>query len=769
MLHDWAYATDVAASTCAPVARTAGLLEGAVRVEASGVSYERGSAVGEIALLLTGARASAAWPLQAQHRLQRSFAAVVNETDVYAQLELTRGTALDETLRQRLSATTVAWSIASLSVGGSGGGDREVCPRLPGNGTCVAEDSAGLFKSQEVGCYREKGRRCSACDATKYWSQFGRLALGFEHVRQYEAHRGREYSWVLRVRSDFKTAPRVAPYAAWRGADSSLVYFNGLVGWSKDKHGDRRVFTDWAAVVPRRLAPQMLSVGYSYLRCQRRDANEPLCAGGFDWATPECVLKVHAARCVGLANLRTLPPWINPPKAAGGRLPSTPMPSSTEEMGAKSGEKAMRRLDEKAGGDSTPSVVLVSSMPLAKLVRPRPDGLVESSRRLGLPLWVLYDPDPSLAPLLVALPTQVRAQQIFEAIPELNRLMAPGTSPIEEAAALTSSWEPLGGSAKKIHGLVYLKLLVRKVATIHYALRTLHAAAEEAGGGGGGGGADSSPPRLSGSSPHRQLLLWADEDVQLVRAWDARLLRWAAQRDVSYVPLQAPTGNPRFNPKFNFSRQGMADPRWVVESGVMAFGVGRRTVTLAAAAMEMYEGGLLRIGSHCSAVKRKPCADAIDAGGGVANASECRCPPWVGLQLYPNDIYVWGLLLRAAHHRHPLAAQLCCLSGSASGDFFALRQGWLPWHTSRQLRPEATPLTAPFSLDEYAQHRLRGPLSERAWLPGKEAKLSSDRASHLTPGLTYASLNRSAYARRPKRLRGRWEPAVATCGCGLGT
>ena len=179
-MHDWSLATDVAASGCAAAARTPGLLEGVVRVEASGVSYERGSAAGEVALLLTGARASSAWPLQAQHRLKRSFAAVVNETDVFAQLELARGTALDETLRQRLSAMTVAWSVASLSVGVGGGVDRQVCPVLPGNATCVAEDSAGLFKSQEVGCYKERGRRCSVCDATKYWSQFGRLALGFE-------------------------------------------------------------------------------------------------------------------------------------------------------------------------------------------------------------------------------------------------------------------------------------------------------------------------------------------------------------------------------------------------------------------------------------------------------------------------------------------------------------------------------------------------------------------------------------------------------------
>jgi hypothetical protein len=224
-MHDWAVATDAAGANCAAAARTPGLLEGVVRVEASGTSYERGSAQGEVALLLTGSRATAAWPLKAQHRLLSNFGAILNETDVFAQLELARGTALDERLRRGLSATTVAWSIAALSVGVRSGGTGEVCPRLPGNGTCVAHDAPGLFKSREVGCYKERGRRCSACDASTYWSQFGRLALAFEQARAYEAHRGgREYAWMLRVRSDFKEAPRVPAYASWRHADRSLLY-----------------------------------------------------------------------------------------------------------------------------------------------------------------------------------------------------------------------------------------------------------------------------------------------------------------------------------------------------------------------------------------------------------------------------------------------------------------------------------------------------------------------------------------------------------------
>ena len=105
--------------------------------------------------------------------------------------------------------------------------------------------------------------------------------------------------------------------------------------------------------------------------------------------------------------------------------------------------------------------------------------------------------------------------------------------------------------------------------------------------------------------------------------------------------------------------------------------------------------------------------------------------------------------------------------GGGGGPLAGLEQGWWPWHTSVQLRPSETPFTAPFSLDDYARHKLRGPLSERAWLPGKEAKQAADKAAALTPGLTYAALNRSAYVARGKALRGRWPPAVAECGCGL--
>ena len=660
-----------------------------------------------------------------------------NLTHVFASLGLksSRTVAPSAALRQALSSTTIAWSIGNLRIK-----EGAICPDL-GNASCVSYDSAGMYKSQEVGCYVGRGRKCAACDARKYWLQFGRLALCLQQMREHEVRRGRHYAWLARIRSDFKSVPAFPPYAAWRDAPSDRVYFNGLVGWSQDRHGDRRVFYDWFAVVPRELARRFFAVGFRFLRCQRREENEPLCAGGFDWATPECILKVHVSVCIGPSKLQTFPPWM----AANGR----PKASAARRLQQRRASASVRASRPYAELVAASSCVLVSSMPLRKLVEARAGRLVKSAVRLGLPLWVLYDADPDVASAaLSALPANVRAEEIFGAIPRLHLLMRPGRSPIEEFAALRSSWEPLGGSAKNIHGLVYMKLLVRKVATIHHALSIL--VAERATTTGAHGGA---PP---------QTVVWADEDVGFVRPWDAQLLQFARSVDVAYVPLQAPKGNPKFKPHYNFSHRGLAEPKWVVESGIMTFGVNARTHTLAAAAMEAYEGGLLRLARHCASVKRRSaCKRGEDAMDSQKEQRACACPEWVTSMLYCNDIYVWALLVRMAAFRyHRAEAQLCCLRGGHG--FFNLTQGWLPWHTSVHLQPSQLPFTAPFSLDSYALHKLRGPLSERAWLPGKEARQQRDSA-RLTPGLTYAALNRTVYARRS--AKGYWEPAVSACGC----
>ena len=115
---------------------------------------------------------------------------------------------------------------------------------------------------------------------------------------------------------------------------------------------------------------------------------------------------------------------------------------------------------------------------------------------------------------------------------------------------MRGTWEPHGGSGKQVHGLQYIKLLVRKVVTIYHALDVVvrrqprthicdsggsgRAGSDPGGGGGtvdGGNGGDDSD---SGGG----VLIWADEDVTFVRAPDARLLRFAQGVDVGYVPFQ---------------------------------------------------------------------------------------------------------------------------------------------------------------------------------------------------------------------------------------
>ena len=54
------------------------------------------------------------------------------------------------------------------------------------------------------------------------------------------------------------------------------------------------------------------------------------------------------------------------------------------------------------------------------------------------------------------------------------------------------------------------------------------------------------------------------------------------------------------------------------------------------------------------------------------------CPQWMSALLYPNDIYVWAVLLRIAHTGIDVAGDVCCLE-------HGLTQGWLPWHTSAQV------------------------------------------------------------------------------------
>ena len=70
---------------------------------------------------------------------------------------------------------------------------------------------------------------------------------------------------------------------------------------------------------------------------------------------------------------------------------------------------------------------------------------------------------------------------------------------------MRGTWEPHGGSGKQVHGLQYIKLLVRKVVTIYHALdvvvrrqpRTHICDSGGSGKGGGGGMGGMSRTRIS--------------------------------------------------------------------------------------------------------------------------------------------------------------------------------------------------------------------------------------------------------------------------------
>ena len=183
----------------------------------------------------------------------------------------------------------------------------------------------------------------------------------------------------------------------------------------------------------------------------------------------------------------------------------------------------------------------------------------------------------------------------------------------------------------------------------------------------------------------------------------------------------------------------------------MTFQPNRRALSLAASAVEMYEGGLLRLVQRCGAAKHLK-----------LDERERVCPQWMTAWLYPNDIYVWAVLLRAAHARIDLRGDICCLDTG-------LTQGWLPWHTSAQLWPAHNHFTAPFSLDEYARHELAGPVS-------RVTHLGSNATRPKEPALQIKGLNLSAYrysAVHPKlnlswtreRRAGRWPRMIAPCAC----
>jgi hypothetical protein len=109
-------------------------------------------------------------------------------------------------------------------------------------------------------------------------------------------------------------------------------------------------------------------------------------------------------------------------------------------------------------------------------------------------------------------------------------------------------------------GLQYIKLLVRKVATIYHALNSIVTMRSEHHKGAGNdceiagtGRGEQQRSTLQLASHRDSVVIWADEDVEFVHAPDARLLGFARRFDVAYVPFQAPAHTKRFNPEYNFT------------------------------------------------------------------------------------------------------------------------------------------------------------------------------------------------------------------------
>ena len=119
----------------------------------------------------------------------------------------------------------------------------------------------------------------------------------------------------------------------------------------------------------------------------------------------------------------------------------------------------------------TSPTLIVTSMPLGLLAVPpnstRKNHLIRSAVEFAMPLYVLYDPDPSFdaAAIVASLPRTVFAEDLFVVEPQLETLMQNGSA-IER-------WYGLQGFKEPNYKYSYLqtgKLLVRKCAAIFHAL-----------------------------------------------------------------------------------------------------------------------------------------------------------------------------------------------------------------------------------------------------------------------------------------------------------
>ena len=373
--------------------------------------------------------------------------------------------------------------------------------------------------------------------------------------------------------------------------------------------------------------------------------------------------------------------------------------------------------------------------------------LLRSSALLEMRLLVLYDPDPTISPSSIPANTPlVHSANLFDVVPELALYMAKH-SPLERWYAQRGGFvEPAGSEM-----LIVSKLLIRKVAAIHYALSRALAGGD---------------PTFDGRST--RMILWADADIEFRHPLDAAFFRFALLHDVSYVPARP--GGKSFEGMFaahlkahlathsetqanmsaggsdSFSRRIFSDAGWYLESGVMTFAVNERSLAFVSAAVELYEGGLLHVAHHCGCARYTP-----DRKGSPMPCSG-GCPPFVARNLFSNDIFVWSMVAHIASSsssssssRRLIPNAACCLEQGGT----AATMGWLPFHTSTLMRG-ATAFTAPWSLDHYAHHHTvrDGPLTARIFT----ADAHRMQASKNRTKLRYKSDERLRVYTRDSRL-----------------
>ena len=212
---------------------------------------------------------------------------------------------------------------------------------------------------------------------------------------------------------------------------------------------------------------------------------------------------------------------------------------------------------------------------------------------------------------------------IFAAEPRLLPLMR-NDSLISSFYDKVGAWEPLQGALSYQTG----KTLVRKVAAVYHALHSL---------------------------PYGTIVLWCDFDSMLLTTLEEPAFQeFLSRHDFAYIPMRGKS--------HAFWTKSPFDMPWLIESGVMAFTVNARSRALAAAALQLYEGGMLNLREVCA--RKLPPADCGE--------------PWLETNLFLNDVYVWTLLAHGLHHNSSLLRKHIPSFHRALG----LRQAWFGVHAS---------------------------------------------------------------------------------------